>query len=173
MFSDRSNDRRTPKPSERGKLLLIPALGGVLLYVVFGMDGSAEAPPEVEAAAVTEPSARSVDAPTPPRAAVPAWPDHPLEDILAHDPFAPHDAQPALSAQSPPAPARPATAADVARGLTVSAIFRGPQGMTAVVDGQPVRVGDELAGGLRVTRIDASGIEVAPQAQAPVDDGSN
>jgi hypothetical protein len=171
-----SSDRRAssasatptaPKKSERGKLLLIPILGGVLLYVVFGSGDSAEPVPDVEPAALTKPSAQTVDAPAPQRPAVPAWPDHPLEHILAHDPFVPHDAQPTAPAETPAtAPRAAAAGAETASGLTVSAIFSGPKGMTAVIDGQPVRVGDELAGGLMVTRIDADGVEVAPRPNA-------
>ena len=98
------------------------------------------------------------------------WPEFPLPDILAHDPFAvpPALAPPpvALIADERAEATEPISIAastgeqDRARvrleqlsQKRVSIIYRGPAGPSAVIDGKEYREGDELAEGVRIVEI--------------------
>lgn len=151
---------------QKAKLLLIPVLGIVLVYIVFQGDES----DDLETLASHASSARSskddrkADETQQTLKPLPPWPSFALDAMIAHNPFhipQPPPAQCELQKKADELSQKPVVShADEIQKLRVSAVVSGRDGMIALVNNQMVRVGDTLAGGLVVLGIDENAITV-------------
>lgn len=103
----------------------------------------------------------------------PPWPNIPLSEAAAYDPFAPFAAPPASQRASPAGPktkpsqdsaqrkARNEQALAALRKTGTTAVLRGPHGAMAILGRRVIRVGDEIDG-FRVVAIEPDGVVVTP-----------
>jgi hypothetical protein len=153
--------------SKRVKMALVPLLGLVLAYVIFGSsDDKKDAP----ATAVATPIATTaaVEAPAAPHREVAprSWPNRTLSEIIAHDPFRLQQEVPTISSNASTSDDEEAEEqADAFTQLvdrfstTVpDLVLHSRHGASAVIDGNTIREGDVLDGRARVVSIRPDGI---------------
>lgn len=194
---DERSSRKPPAQSGK-KLLLIPVLGVVLLYLVFAPSDDGEAPALVAPPPAANPGASDEASPSSKgsrtrsgpaaNAIAVSWPTTPLADVLAVNPFKlPEELKPLVEPveeDPPPPPAAVAAPEEVAAakaaelreamtGLRLGALIRTPSGIGAMVGGTVVLVGDTVGNRFRVIAIRPEGVELELiDKPAPVD-GSN
>lgn len=165
----------TNPAANKVKLALIPVLGLVLVYLVFG-SGSSESPAVPTA---PPPSTGQPSAPDRPDLAVQNvtanaeqrtvdWPQRSLQDILRHDPFRIRQAvDPAVASEMRGSDEQNAPPEQVSEASLLVGRFAGKvpelvlesrHGTSAVIDGQTLREGDVLDGVARVVSIRPEGI---------------
>lgn len=165
---------KKPAPS-RKKLLLIPVLGAVLLYVVCAPSNEGTAP--TLAARTPEPRqmnppASSTAAAYPVAVAV-TWPTTPLADVLAFNPFQmPAELKPPVVSVAKVSPlpltpdvdlkkldaAKAAELREALKGQRLKALVQTSKGLGAIVGDAVVAVGDIVGERLRVTAIRPDGV---------------
>lgn len=165
-------------PAQRRRALMIPVLGGGLIWALFFSGDEEKMLPPAPANAPQQASAAEA---APPR--VKEWTEMPLEQILAFNPFpipravpktAPNVVREAETLRAMANTQQEEVAAQIQQweAQTVSMIYQGPKGPLAVIGGETFGVGDLLDENTRVTAIRDDGVWVS-DAQSEPDPATN
>lgn len=174
-----------PSPPSRLKLVMIPVLGAIMLYLLLA-PGDQAAVPTLVARPPTSAATKAVGAPHPDAHTAPVtWPAIPLAEVLSTNPFQrPEGLKPftppepeiipepvsALEVVAPPPPtitpeeqaakdeALAAELRDAAKAHRLTALVRTSRGIGAMVGDHVVMVGDKLDDRFRVAAIRADGV---------------
>jgi hypothetical protein len=148
----------------KAKIVLIPVLGLVLMYLVLKNRSAPDSSPADLSATVTsdstEPTAPPPTPDQPPTVTQSEWPDFILADVQDTDPFDRRMISPELDQSTSPnstlsnnAITLVGTSDGQLPPLKVQAVFQSPQGITALAGDRIIHIGDHLADGSEVIDI--------------------